>query len=54
MYSDEFLNNLRQVVMRGLENEEYRENNLQIFFGDQIPLEDLRAMSAAEFFARQT
>ncbi len=54
MYSDEYLNNLRNAVLDDVENEEHRENALMISFGEKIPLAELREMSAAELFARQT
>jgi len=53
MYSKHFLESQRHAVMLGLENEEYRKKNVMLFFGEEIPIEDLKAMSSEEFLARQ-
>lgn len=53
MYSAQFLQSQRHAVMLGLQNEAYRRDNLLVFFGEQIPLAELEAMSSEEFFARQ-
>lgn len=50
MHSHEFLRNIRNVEMTGIENEAYRKNNLMTFFGEEILLEKLRAMDDYEFF----
>lgn len=53
MYSAEHLENLRHAIMLGLKNEAYRTENMKLFFGEVIPMDELEAMSSQEFFARQ-
>ena len=53
MYSDKYLADLRSAAMLGLRNETYRKENMMLLFGEDIPMDELEAMSAQEFFARQ-
>ena len=53
MYSTKYLDNLRSAVMLGLRNEAYRKENMMLLFGEEIPMNELEAMSSQEFFARQ-
>lgn len=53
MYSTEFLKGQRDAVMYGISNKETRREMSLAFFGAEIPLDEIEAMTDQEFFARQ-
>lgn len=53
MYSSEFLKAQRNAAMYGISNVDTRHEMLLAFFGADIALDQLEAMTDHEFFARQ-
>jgi hypothetical protein len=53
MYSTEYLKAQRAAAMYGISNQDTRREMLLAFFGAEIALDQLEAMTDQEFFARQ-